>query len=226
MSYTFNINIMSCDINCGEMDMPFLYCHIRGMFSLAPADESELKELCIKGFSLIKNSICQIKERESNVGECLVKLGDVKMRFPRIRRPSPERKPTKWEKFAREKGIRQSKRDKLIYMSEDDQWHPRYGYKGANKLKKARDWIVELPDHGKVPDANEVFNGITEKRKTLQSRYQENHKKNIGRRAKELICPDALEETKGITKAIKFSKKGDSSLGKFSHEAEGQLMYL
>lgn len=49
--------------------------------------------------------------------------------LPRTRK-IPEPKPeTKWEKFAREKGIKNKKRDRMIYDEETGEYKPRYGYK-------------------------------------------------------------------------------------------------
>ena len=52
--------------------------------------------------------------------------------LPRSQR-EPEPKPeTKWEKFAKEKGIKKRKRDRMVFDEEDQQYKPRFGYKGIN----------------------------------------------------------------------------------------------
>ena len=45
--------------------------------------------------------------------------------------PKP-RAPTKWEKFAQQKGIVKKKRSKLVYDEQQKEWRRRYGYKKAN----------------------------------------------------------------------------------------------
>jgi hypothetical protein len=50
-------------------------------------------------------------------------------REKRIPDPKPE---TKWEKFAKEKGIKNKKRERMIFDEVDQQYKPRYGYKRAN----------------------------------------------------------------------------------------------
>ncbi|KAK9811038.1 hypothetical protein WJX73_008233 [Symbiochloris irregularis] len=46
--------------------------------------------------------------------------------------PKP-REPTKWEKFAQQKGIdKKQKRSKLVYDEGEKEWRRRYGYKRAN----------------------------------------------------------------------------------------------
>ena len=66
-------------------------------------------------------------------------MPDEAFRLPREKR-IPEPKPeTKWEKFAKEKGIKNKKRDRMIFDETFQEWRPRYGYKRANS------GIDELP---------------------------------------------------------------------------------
>ncbi|GAB1194085.1 ribosomal biogenesis regulatory protein [Aspergillus pseudonomiae] len=67
--------------------------------------------------------------------------------------PTPK-PPTKWELFARKKGIGRfsgkagagladkERRKKLVYDEEKGEWVPRWGYKGKNKSDE--DWLVEV----------------------------------------------------------------------------------
>lgn len=58
----------------------------------------------------------------------------------------PKPKPlTKWEKFAKAKGIQNTKTDKLVFDEETRTWVPRWGFKGANK-KVEEQWIHEVPE--------------------------------------------------------------------------------
>jgi hypothetical protein len=45
-------------------------------------------------------------------------------------KPLPQQKgETKWEEFAREKGIKKRKRERMVYHEEDGKWKPNWGYK-------------------------------------------------------------------------------------------------
>jgi regulator of ribosome biosynthesis len=47
--------------------------------------------------------------------------------------PLPQPKPlTKWEKFAKEKGIKKKKRERMIYDEDHQEYRPRFGYKRTN----------------------------------------------------------------------------------------------
>lgn len=73
-------------------------------------------------------------------------------RFKPLPTPKP---PTKWELFARKKGIGKygsgsgavdaEKRKRLVYDEAKGEWVPRWGYKGKNKGGE-NDWLVEVDE--------------------------------------------------------------------------------
>lgn len=67
--------------------------------------------------------------------------------LPREKPLPAEKKETKWEKFAKKKGIKDSKRGdgKLVYDEAKGEWVPKWGYKGRNKDGEG-EWIVEVDE--------------------------------------------------------------------------------
>ncbi|KAL9597408.1 MAG: hypothetical protein Q9219_005161 [cf. Caloplaca sp. 3 TL-2023] len=66
--------------------------------------------------------------------------------LPREKPLPTAKEPTKWEKFAAKKGIKDKKKEgKLVFDEETQEWVPKWGYKGKNK-EGEQDWIVELDD--------------------------------------------------------------------------------
>ena len=56
-------------------------------------------------------------------------------RLPR-EKPIPEPKPlTNWEKFAAQKGIKNKKKERMVYDDNEDKWAPRFGYKSAKNTE-------------------------------------------------------------------------------------------
>lgn len=55
--------------------------------------------------------------------------------------------PTKWEQFAKKKGIKDKKRGegKMVFDEASGEWVPKWGYKGRNKEGES-DWIVEVDE--------------------------------------------------------------------------------
>lgn len=67
----------------------------------------------------------------SEVGPLVILPNEV-FQLPRsykVPEPKPE---TKWEKFAKEKGILHKKKERMIYDENQQEFKPRYGYKRAN----------------------------------------------------------------------------------------------
>ena len=56
-------------------------------------------------------------------------------------KPKP---PTKWEQFAKAKGISHRKKEKKEWDEERQEWVDRWGWKGANKAKEVQ-WLTEVP---------------------------------------------------------------------------------
>jgi regulator of ribosome biosynthesis len=57
----------------------------------------------------------------------------------------PKPKPlTKWERYAKLKGIEKQKRGRMVWDDEMREWRPRYGYKRAND--ELRDWLIPAKD--------------------------------------------------------------------------------
>ena len=67
--------------------------------------------------------------------------------MPREKPLPAEKQETKWEKFAKKKGIKDKKKGegKMVYDEEKGEWVPKWGYKGRNKDGEG-DWLVEVDD--------------------------------------------------------------------------------
>lgn len=74
-------------------------------------------------------------------------LPDPTVLVPRAKPVPKVRPPTKWQEFAKAKGITKRKKDKLIWDEKTKGWHPRYGYKRAPE--GAANWVMEYkPNQG------------------------------------------------------------------------------
>lgn len=98
------------------------------------------------------------------------------MELPRPTNPLPRWKPlpkpkapTKWELFARKKGIGkyggnlkggaalEDRKKNMVYDEESGEWVKKWGYKGKNKQGES-DWLVELDDD-KLNKEKDSFGG-------------------------------------------------------------------
>ena len=92
--------------------------------------------------------------------------------------PLPREKPipaekalTKWQEFAKKKGIKaKAKESNLKYDEETGEWVPKWGYKGKNK-EGENDWLVEVDDE-KEKKTGEVGDARKEKREERKERMR------------------------------------------------------
>eukprot|EP00327_Prymnesium_parvum_P018752 CAMPEP_0113265360 /NCGR_PEP_ID=MMETSP0008_2-20120614/19457_1 /TAXON_ID=97485 /ORGANISM="Prymnesium parvum" /LENGTH=279 /DNA_ID=CAMNT_0000114167 /DNA_START=27 /DNA_END=866 /DNA_ORIENTATION=+ /assembly_acc=CAM_ASM_000153 len=99
--------------------------------------------------------------------------------FPLPReKPVPEAVPlTRWERFAKEKGIVKKKRSKMVWDEATQLWAPRYGFGRANNPKESTsDWLVEAKpgDDGSV----DPFEAKADERKMRLSKQKKQEERN------------------------------------------------
>lgn len=124
------------------------------------------------------NAIFQLPISRSPVYGPLAALPPFTSPLPR-EKSLPKPKPlTKWEKFARKKGITKKKKDRMVYDEERKEWVPRWGYKGANKALDDQ-WLVEVPTGAE--DAYRPDKEAAKQRKEARKKNEQQHQRNIAR---------------------------------------------
>lgn len=116
-------------------------------FSFAAGEDKEAKESRLQALhrdnaQLLVNEIFALPtRREGQV--VVVELPPVSTALPR-EKPLPKDRPlTRWEQFAKSKGIQKKKRSRMIWDEAKQEWMPRFGYKRANDDQN--DWAIEVP---------------------------------------------------------------------------------
>ena len=119
----------------------------------------------------------------------------------------PEPKPlTKWEKFAKEKGIKKTKKSRKVFDEQTQEFRPRFGYKSKGDL---HDWAVPVKD-GEDPYADPFAKAKLEK----QSRVLKNKMaqiKNLDAADKKKAkgkynAPFGIPESNNPRHRVKFGK--------------------
>ncbi|KIX97868.1 uncharacterized protein Z520_06646 [Fonsecaea multimorphosa CBS 102226] len=124
--------------------------------SLSERNES-LRQIARDGAQSLLNTLLTTCPIQSTPEGLIMTLPAPQHYLPRWK-PLPKPKPpTKWELFARKKGIgkyggslkggaaQEERRKNLVYDEESGEWVKKWGYKGRNK-KDESDWLVELDD--------------------------------------------------------------------------------
>lgn len=97
--------------------------------------------------------------------------------LPREKPIPADKEPTKWELFAKKKGIDKKKRDSgnMVYDEASGEWIPKWGYKGKNK-EADNEWLVEV-DEKKEKETGEAHDARAEGRRERKERVRRNERK-------------------------------------------------
>ncbi|KAI4503377.1 hypothetical protein M0802_001599 [Mischocyttarus mexicanus] len=133
----------------------------------------------------------------------------------------PKPKPlTKWQQFAKEKGIQTNKknRTKLKWDEELKKWIPRYGYQ-RSKATEQKEWIVEVGNDNNPKE--DPFTAINASKRERQSKNELQRLRNIAK-SKNVKLPrvgiptvEHFPKPKQLSTAVTVAHKSTASLGKF-----------
>ena len=142
----------------------------------ADADEETLAATARDAAQALINqllSTCEIKSTSEGVH---LVLPAPSTPMPREKPIPAAKEPTKWEKFAAKKGIKDKKRDgKMVYDEATGEWVPKWGYKGKNKEGDDQ-WLVEV-DENKERETGEAHDQRAEGRRERKERVRRNERK-------------------------------------------------
>lgn len=191
-----------------------------------------LKDLARENTQLLINSIWSLPtERVEEV--IVAKFPPPTYKLPR-EKPLPLPKvPTKWEKYAKEKGITKSKKkDRLIWDDIVKKWVPQFGYK-KKQVENEKNWCIPIKE-GPDPVLN-PHEKMVEDKKEKSAKNELQRLRNLAR-AKNIKVPTVgvvTTDPKGTKKPIGFSdelkgaaqfvKNSTASLGKFQPDLNKKL---
>ncbi|KAF0713412.1 Aste57867_4349 [Aphanomyces stellatus] len=201
------------------------------------SDETELKAYARDNVQLLINQVFELPRDMTDMGP-MAKLPVPSTTIPR-EKPLPKPKvETRWEKFAREKGIKNKKEGRMVWDEAKQIWAPKWGYKRAND--DLNDWAKPVKG-GADPYADPWTEAKQDKAERVQKnlRNQANNLKMGRGKAPtlpvsktplgvpvELLNTDdkkakqrGKEGTKAALQKVQFST---ASMGKFDKKREGE----
>uniref|UniRef100_A0AAY5KTG7 Ribosome biogenesis regulatory protein n=1 Tax=Esox lucius TaxID=8010 RepID=A0AAY5KTG7_ESOLU len=146
----------------------------------------------------------------------VVKLPEPTTPLPREKPPPKPRPPTKWEEFAKLKGIQKKKKTNLVWDDVAKEWKRRWGYKRVNDGTK--EWLIEVPE---TADPNEdQFAKRNKAKKEKVAKNELNRLRNIARSQKIKVpgvglTPTAEQSKTDLARAVSVAKVSTASVGKF-----------
>jgi len=197
-----------------------------------PLDDTDLKsnqELYLKNLArdntqLLINELWKLPI-ECNDEVYLAKLPAPSSCLPR-EKPIPKPKPlTKWQEFAKLKGIKNKKRTRMLWDEKTQSYKPRWGYKRANDDTK--EWVIEIPKNA------DPFEDQFEKRNTAKkervAKNELQRLRNIARRSGkkvpgvgETLMPNKEKSISELGTAYHHAKVSTASLGQFEDKMKGE----
>ncbi|XP_072323751.1 ribosome biogenesis regulatory protein homolog [Scyliorhinus torazame] len=177
--------------------------------------EEFLRSLARDNTQLLVNAIWQLPSERQN--EAIVaKLPQPTTRIPREKALPKTRPPTRWEEFAKLKGIQKKKKSNLAWDKEKKEWRRRWGYKRAND--ETKDWVIEVPATAD-PNEDQFAKRVTAKKERV-AKNELSRLRNIARAQKSKVPGVGLAPTDqpskvDLSKAIHVAKAATASVGKF-----------
>lgn len=138
-------------------------------------------------------------------------------RLPREKPVPKARPPTRWEKYASEKGLQKRKKDKKVWDETLKRWVPRYGYRKI-EAEKEKNWVKEVP--ATANPYEDQFAKAAEMKKENVAKNEFQRLRNIAK-SRKLKVPNVgitgneYASTKELSLAMHHAKHATASLGKF-----------
>ncbi|KAM9023209.1 ribosome biogenesis regulatory protein homolog [Ara ararauna] len=192
-----------------------------GLRGAGPQREAQLLALARDNTQLLVAQLWELPaERAGGAGGPLVaRLPEPTFRLPREKPPPRPKPPTRWEQFARLKGIRRRKRTSLVWDEQAKEWRRRWGYRRAGG-DPARAWLAEVPA-GADPEEDQFARLRREKRERV-ARNELNRLRNLARahRAGAAIPAAPLHPTghqskEELSHVARVARVSTASLGRF-----------
>lgn len=143
--------------------------------------EDYFRKLARDDVQVVLNKLYASEETEIVEGERVLKLPEATTTLPRAKPVPKPKPPTKWEQFAKSKGIKSKSdknREKLVYDETTRKWVPRYGYNKARNDEQ-KDWLIEVPDNA---DPNvDYFAKKNEDKRERVAKNKFQHLRNVAR---------------------------------------------
>ncbi|PVD37920.1 hypothetical protein C0Q70_00522 [Pomacea canaliculata] len=199
-----------------EVDAGNLAIYDPNMLDLASKNtEESLKAVTRDNVQLLLNRLWELPvERRENV--IIVKLPEPTTKLPREKAVPKEKPLTKWQQYAKLKGIKNTKKGRMLWDPEAKEWRPRWGYNRINSEKEK--WAIEVKE-----GADAFEDPFAKLKKEKQERVAKNELqrlRNFARARKMKVSTDGPASSAPakdeILKSLAVTRRSDASMGKFS----------
>jgi len=194
--------------------------------------EDYLRNLARDNTQILINAIWSLPtERVEDV--IVAKFPPPTTKLPR-EKPLPKPKEmTKWEKYAKEKGIvKKKKKDRMVWDDVVQKWVPQFGYKKI-KVEEEKNWMIPLKSNADPEE--DPFQKLAQEKSERVAKNELQRLRNIAK-AKKVNVPTVgvapapvkgptkqLGDSEDLKKAAELAKESTASLGKFQEKLNKKL---
>ncbi|XP_054478748.1 ribosome biogenesis regulatory protein homolog [Anoplopoma fimbria] len=177
--------------------------------------EDFLRSLARDNTQLLVNEVWKLPTER--VEEAIVtKLPEQVTPLPREKPPPKPRAPTKWEEFAKLKGIQKKKKTNLVWDENAKEWRRRWGYQRAKDDTK--EWLIEVPETADPNEDQFAKRAVAKKERVAKNEF--NRLKNIARAQKIKLpgvglTPTPQQSKEDLVRAVSVAKTSTASVGRF-----------
>jgi len=205
-------NLLSTDVNPHNVE------------KFAENNERYFKELARDNMQVLANHLWKLPiERVDNV--YIAKLPATTTILPR-EKPIPKDKPlTKWQEFAKLKGIKKKKKERMVWDEKSKSYKPSWGYKRANDDTK--EWCIEIPGNADIYEDQFEKRATAKKERIAKNDVQRmrNIARNRGKKVPgvgETLMPGKDKSKDELNKAFHHAKQSTASMGRFEPGMKGE----
>lgn len=162
-------------------------------------NDTYIKNLCTMSTQILIENLFNLSiERVQEV--YVAKLPKPSTIFPREKQVPRQKPLTKWEQYAKMKGISNKKKSRKVFDEASGEWKPAWGYK--RKDDSTKQWLIEIK---KNQDPNQdFFSKKTEEKNERVAKNELQRLRNIARANKKKVPGVGLTPTVDSTKPDKF----------------------
>eukprot|EP00033_Pygsuia_biforma_P001969 GCRY01002192.1.p1 GENE.GCRY01002192.1~~GCRY01002192.1.p1 ORF type:complete len:352 (-),score=63.92 GCRY01002192.1:53-1072(-) len=177
---------------------------------------------------LLINKIFSLPSERIDLG-VMVSLPESTTVVPRAKPLPKPKQPTKWEEFAKKKGIQKRKRDRMVYDEDSGEYKARWGYKRINDDED----LQVMPHSNKIPEGSDPWEVAREDKKKNVTKNEKQRKSNLGKNSKQQTLPSTVSLTNAPTHFRRHDKEdvqrslqnvqvSTASLGRFDKKLDGE----
>lgn len=165
---------------------------------------------------LLLNGIWEL-ETERLDENIVAKLPKPGFALPRARKLPEPKALTKWETFAKAKGLKKTPKDKKVWDDELRKWVPTFGYQKF-KADREKNWMIEVPKN--VDPMTDMFQKKKDAKDERVAKNEINRMRNIAK-ARKVEIPrtgflgEGTASSKDLLTAVTVAKSSTASVGKF-----------